>query len=307
MRPRRRRPIRRPSPRASWCSPTTGRGSTSTTGACGWGRAGSLGWCWSRDSSDPRGPGRPSRAGCPARATRSWRICAATVSRMHRPAGSTSRRSRPTCSWSPRARGCSIEGRLCSPVTASGLGRGRGGRAARPALRRRRPGGRRLGASRGDHRGRCGRLPARSRRAAGGPAHDGCVPRGPTRLRSRDVGHGPGARRAGCRRGDGGGARAPGGPPARDRCSCPGDVRIRARRDAGPGHGPGHRARRAGVRRDRCAPRRAAAHRFGASGRRQESDPGRRLPVRRPQPDPVSAGGGLRRDPDPSRATIAEP
>ena len=52
-----------------------------------------------------------------------------------------------------------------------------------------------------------------------------------------------------------------------------------------------------GVRRRRRAPRGAAADGGGARGRRRVADPGRRLPVRRPQPDALSARGGLRRDP----------
>ena len=79
----------------------------------------------------------------------------------------------------------------------------------------------------------------------GGHAVDGRLAGRPKGLRSRELGHGPGTGSAGRGRGDGGGAPAASGPPARGGGSGARHVRIRARRDAGPRHGPGHGARRA--------------------------------------------------------------
>ena len=108
--------------------------------------------------------------------------------------------------------------------------RGGGRRTAGGAVRGSRPGGRGLGARRGDDRRRRRRVPARPRRAAGGPAHDGRVAGGPARLRPRELGCGPGA--CGARRGGGdlGGAPAAGGPAPRGGRGGPLDVRSTTRR-----------------------------------------------------------------------------
>ncbi len=176
-------------------------------------------------------------------------------------------------------------------------GRGRGRRPARAAMRRRGPGGWRLGASRGDHRGRRRRLPARlstsrprscasmdaylaDRRAFDPETWDGDQERA--------------ARDAVVETAAGHVLRA-----VRPHVI---DALVRAMFDHDPAavlagcRGAGGRAHGAGRRRCCRAFRRAPARRCSSGSRGPRTDPRARA-SRGPQPDALPAGRGDRRDP----------
>ena len=131
------------------------------------------------------GAGRaPARWRTDLRRSSRW-TCAVTACRTPRPrtAPTTCDASPTTSSPSPRALGCSPRTATGSSLAGHGFGGDRRGGAAAVDLarsvRRARPRRRRLGVARGGDRHGRRRVPARPRRAAGGDALDGGVPRRP--------------------------------------------------------------------------------------------------------------------------------
>ena len=261
--PRRTRPLE-PAGFVVWSSRATG--STSSTGAARRRRAarasllihGLVETAWA---------GRRSRAGCAATHVRRRRDGSARPRPLGRP--DRGRRLRPadprptTWSPSPRAPGCSAtDGRIVagrSRVRGDRRGASRG-LDARRSLCRARPRRRRLGVARGGDRHGCRRVPARPRRAAGGHALDGGVPRRPARVRPRDLGRRPGAGGTGDGRRDTRRPRRPGHATARAGGQRARDVRLRPARRPCRRRGAGHgRSSRPTTRRGRARRALAAA------------------------------------------------
>ena len=255
---------------------STARGSISSTGA---GRRtapgvllihglGQTAWAWAPVAR--RSPARPGWS--------PW-ICAATASPIAdrrlraRPAGrGCDRRRRGFGLWRRRESGS------CSPATASA-------RSLRPGRRARsRPGACAAASCSSTAAGRTSRRPAAWSPTSGCRASTSrprcCAPWGlsrrSARLRSRDLGRGPGA--CGARHG----RRGAGGPvvPARDRTRWPASVRGDVRVPAGGGAG-GDRAARSWrwspTTRTACAPRTGSGSR-GAGGRGPSRSPPPRIP-----------------------------